>query len=56
MAGTRLLLYGYGGYGVSLTPASTRRAASGLMPAASMWWRTCAAAANTASNGTRPAT
>ena len=51
------LLYGYGGYGISLTPGvQCHAAASGSTPAASMRWPTCAAAASSARTGTRPAT
>ena len=50
------LLYGYGGYGISMTPASwARRAASGSMRAASTRSPTSAAAASSARTGTQAA-
>jgi prolyl oligopeptidase len=49
------LLYGYGGFSVSLTPPSPPAPSPGSSRAASMPSPTCAAAANTARTGTAPA-
>ena len=48
-------LYAYGGFNISLTPASRWRGCCGWKTAASWPSPTCAGAANTAKPGTRPA-
>ena len=56
-AANPVLLYGYGGYGVSMTPCfSPLLTRSGSTTAASTPSPTCAAAASSASRGTSPAT
>ena len=50
------LLYGYGGYGISLHPPLISRGGSGSTTVASWSWPTFAAAANSARSGTSPAT
>ncbi len=48
----RLLMTGYGGFNVSLTPTGIRAMRGGWSRAAGLPCPTCAAAANTASTGT----